>query len=294
MIQTLTNGIITIKVKLIGAELISIVENTTGKEYLWQADPTYWKRHSPILFPIVGGLWDGKFFHNGKEYSMSQHGFARDNEFELIESTENEVRYRLVSSHETYQAYPFSFQLEVGYRLKGNRVEVFWVVKNTDKSEIYFQIGAHPAFYYPDFNANTEERGYFSFDKSENLEYILIEEKGCVSTSKVYPLHLTEDGLLPIKPNIFDKDALILENSQVKTVSLLDNNKKKTISLHFMAPVVGLWSPPHKNAPFVCIEPWYGRCDRVGYSGEFRDRDWMNRLDAGKTFEASYDIEVGE
>lgn len=50
--------------------------------------------------------------------------------------------------------------------------------------------------------------------------------------------------------------------------------------------------PPCKNAPFICIEPWFGRCDRTGYKGEFKDRDWMNTLAPGEIFNASYIIRI--
>lgn len=290
--KTLTNGILTIKVSPLGAELTSIVNNSIGREYLWQADPTYWKRHSPILFPIVGGVWEGRYYHEGQEYRLSQHGFARDKEFELILDLPTEVRYRLTSDTDTLKVYPFPFELEIGYKLNGNKVEVIWEVRNTGTKEMYFQIGAHPAFYYPDFDISTTERGYFAFDKKDGLEYLLIHEKGCVLPDDTHPLELV-NGLLPIYTNTFDKDALILQDSQVTKVALLDNKKAPFVTLHFSAPVVGLWSPPQKNAPFVCIEPWYGRCDRVGYSAEFKDRDWMNQLKPAEEFSSSYEIEIG-
>lgn len=40
---------------------------------------------------------------------MGQHGFARDNEFECIENTENKTVHRLVSTEETKKVYPFDF-----------------------------------------------------------------------------------------------------------------------------------------------------------------------------------------
>lgn len=288
--KTLSNTKLTIKVASHGAELSSIVSNADGKEYLWQADPVFWKRHSPVLFPIVGGVWNNEYRHEGITYPLSQHGFARDNEFELIKETENEVLYRFSDNEETRKVYPFPFLLEIGYQLTDNKVKVLWTVKNTRTQELHFQIGAHPAFYYPDFNPAVQGRGFFTFDKTDDLDYILIKEKGCVSTDK-YPLPLIK-GLLPIDIHTFDKDALIFEDSQIKTVTLLDKKRKPYLSLHFTAPVVGLWSPPTKNAPFVCIEPWYGRCDRANYTGEFKDKDWMQHLAPGGTFHAEYIIEI--
>ena len=262
--KTISNKQLTIQVSPHGAELCSIVAN--GKEYLWQADPAFWKRHSPVLFPIVGSVWENEYRNEGIPYTLTQHGFARDMEFTLISEKEDEVRYRLVSNEETLHKYPFPFCLEIGYRIQGKKIEVMWEVKNTGDKEMYFQIGAHPAFYWPEFDANNSERGFFRFDKENGLKYILISEKGCADPSTEYSLELT-DGLLPLDTHTFDKDALILENEQVRKVTLYNKEKQAYLSLHFNAPVVGLWSPPAKNAPFVCIEPWYGRCDRAHYTG---------------------------
>lgn len=288
--KTLSNEQLTLQIREAGAELCSIVANASRKEYLWQADPAFWKRHSPVLFPIVGAVWENTYRYKGQAYPLSQHGFARDRIFSLVTDTPSEIRFRLTSDDETLQVYPFPFELEIGYRLEKNRVDVIWSVKNTGSETMYFQIGAHPAFNYPDYGADRPERGYFAFDRTEGLTYILIGEKGCVSKQS-YPLPL-EDGLLPIDTHTFDKDALIFENGQIRKVTLCDLCRRPYLSLHFTAPVVGLWSPPAKNAPFVCIEPWYGRCDEVRYAGTFEKKEWMQSLQPEEVFETSYTIEI--
>jgi galactose mutarotase-like enzyme len=291
MAYILTNRELTIGINSFGAELTSICCNRTGSEYLWQADPVFWKRHSPILFPIVGSLWNGEYHYKETAYPMSQHGFARDNEFELIYQSDTEIRFRLTDNKETQKVYPFRFELQIGYKLTNNRLEVIWQVINKGEADMYFQIGAHPAFFYPDFDPENDSRGYFAFDKKENINYILIEEKGCANTDIKYPLQLNREGLLPIDIHTFDRDALIIQDDQIHRVSLLDILRRPYVTLEFDAPLVGLWSPPSKrDCPFVCIEPWYGRCDRVGYVGDMSERDYMNRLPAGKIFDASYTI----
>lgn len=289
IMKTLKNDILTIGVKDHGAELCSIRKGDT--EYLWQADPAFWTRHSPVLFPIVGSVWNGCFKVGGDEYRMGQHGFARDMDFTLIDHAEDRIRYRLESSDETLAKYPWPFSLEIAYRLRGNKVDVIWEVTNRSDHPMPFQIGAHPAFYYPDYKADTKERGFFSFDRSEDIEYILIKEKGCADPEAKYPLQL-KDGMLPIDTSSFDRDAFIIEDSQVGKVTLHRQDGTPWLALSFDAPLVGLWSPPGKNAPFVCIEPWYGRCDRVGFDGQFVDRDWVNVLSPGDTFHGEYSIEI--
>lgn len=287
----LKNDVLTVEVSEHGAELHSIRKGAT--EYLWQADPKFWARHSPVLFPIVGSVWDKLYRVDGKVYELGQHGFARDMDFVKVEGNDTEVFYRLESNDDTLKKYPWPFRLEIGYKLKGNAIEVIWRVYNPGTEEMYFQIGAHPAFYYPDYDPETDERGYFSFDRSEGLECIRIMEKGCVDAVTKYPLEIPQDGLLPLRKDTFDViDTIMLQDSQIGRVTLHRNDGTPWLSLKFTAPVVGLWSPPTKNAPFICIEPWYGRCDRAGYTGDYRQKDWVNRLEPGKEFEGIYTIEI--
>lgn len=287
----LKNDVLTVEVSEHGAELHSIRKGAT--EYLWQADPKFWARHSPVLFPIVGSVWDKLYRVDGKVYELGQHGFARDMDFVKVEGNDTEVFYRLESNDETLKKYPWPFRLEIGYKLHGNSIDVIWRVYNPGTEGMYFQIGAHPAFYYPDYDPETEERGYFSFDRSEGLECIRLKEKGCVDAVTKYPLEIPENGLLPLRKDTFDViDTIMLQDSQIGRVTLHRNDGTPWLSLKFTAPVVGLWSPPTKNAPFICIEPWYGRCDRAGYTGDYRQKDWVNRLEPGKEFEGIYTIEI--
>ncbi len=289
--QTLRNEILTVRVREHGAELASIKKGST--EYLWQADPAYWGRHSPVLFPIVGSVWDKKFRVGETEFEMGQHGFARDMDFELVGASETEARYRLTSNDETLKKYPWPFVLEIAYRLHDNKLDVIWEVTNPGDGDLYFQIGAHPAFYYPDYDPEKSERGYFSFDRNEGLECIRIKAKGCVDADTKYPLEIPQDGLLPVARETFDEiDTIMLQDSQIGRVTLHRTDGTPWLSLSFDAPVVGIWSPPTKNAPFICIEPWYGRCDRVDYAGDYREKDWVNRLGAGEKFESVYTIEI--
>ena len=82
----LTNNGISAVINYHGAELRSLTKD--GKEYMWQADPTYWNRTSPVLFPFVGQVAGGVYRVCGNEYKMGQHGFSRDMEFELLEKSD--------------------------------------------------------------------------------------------------------------------------------------------------------------------------------------------------------------
>ena len=249
----LSNDILTVEVSGHGAELQSIRKGDV--EYLWQGDPAFWGRRSPVLFPIVGSVWESRYRVEGKEYQLGQHGFARDMDFTVVSSSQTEVM-------------------------------------NPSDGDTYFQIGAHPAFFYPDYDPEKSGRGFFTFDRNEGLECIRIKEKGCVDAEAKWPLEMTE-GRLKLEKDTFDAiDTIMLQDSQIKRVNMFREDGTPWLSLSFDAPVTGIWSPPGKVAPFICIEPWYGRCDRVGYEGEYSEKDWVNRLSPGEKFESVYIIEI--
>lgn len=303
--KTISNGIIDISVEEHGAELSSIRCN--GREYLWGAYPEFWKRHSPVLFPIVGSVWNGMYTSHGETFKMGQHGFARDMDFKLIKEEEDYLEYELNSSDETLSKYPYPFILRIGYKIEGKNIIVIWKVVNPSDNDMYFQIGAHPAFYWPLLSdemvengidamkaelAKNDDRGYFYFpEKPQEIIRTLITEGGCVDVNKKQSLKLS-DGYLPLTTETFNHDALVLENDQVHEVTLCDKDKKPYLTLSWDAPLVGLWSPPKKNAPFVCIEPWYGRADRANYKGNFEEKDWIQHLEGHGRFEAKYMIRI--
>ncbi len=294
MKYNLINHFLSIQVDEFGAELTSIYNLSTNKEYLWNADPSYWKRHSPILFPFVGSLNNKSFLYHGKIYKASQHGFARDKNFHLFKQTDNELWFFLEADEDTLSSYPFLFRLEIGYQLKDKTITVFWRVINQDQKEMYFSIGAHPAFHCP-LNPQESNTAYFiQFDQHRPLHYLRINDSGLVVKKAVEEQAqlITNQGVLPYDPHLFDQDALIFEGSQCQQISILDPLKRPYITVTFQAPLFGLWSPAGKNAPFLCIEPWYGRCDAEAFEGALQEREWGNTLQAGEVFEAAYTIDI--
>lgn len=281
MIYTLENDILKIAVDTHGAELSSIFNKKENKEMLWQGDSKYWGRKSPVLFPVVGKYRDCKTSYEGREYTLGQHGFARDSEFALIEKTENKISFELTSSEETLAKYPFKFRLVCSFELENDKITVGWNVENTDEKEIYFSIGAHPAFY-------CEKGKTLLTMNSKNIKYNLLNSEGLYTESQydVEPSFILDE-------KVFDNDALVIENSGVTEVALADNNKKY-LTVKFDAPLFGIWSPAKKNAPFVCIEPWYGRCDAENFDGDITEREWGNSLAAGKKWYKEYEIIVNE
>ena len=284
----ISSGEITVTISTLGAELISVKNNSDEREYLWCANPQYWKRHSPVLFPIVGRYKNDRAYYEGKAYSMTQHGFARDKEFELTMINENEIWFNIESDEDTLAKYPFQFKLECGYRVIGNSVEVMWKVTNKDTKRMYFSLGAHPAFAPPATDVDMTNCSLKFNGKNDSIVYSLLNQDGLLLDDKLtLPL---ENECIGITSDMFNKDALVIENSQTNEVSLLDGNNNPYVTVKFDAPLFGVWSPVKSNVPFVCIEPWYGRSDRATFDGDLESREWGNELDAGEVFEAKYII----
>ena len=271
-----------------GGELRSLVCRDTGREVMWCGDSAYWGRVSPVLFPVVGAYREKKCTYQGETFRLGQHGFARDKEFALVEQGKDRLRFALEMSREEARenGYPFAFSLELGYLLEEDSLRVTWQVKNPGEETMYFSIGGHPAFAVPGREPD-QTTCYIELKGVDTLRARALEGGLASRQIKSYPL---EDHLLPVTEELFAGDALVVENRQTGEVSLLDEKKECFLTVTFDAPLFGLWTPPGKNAPFLCIEPWYGRCDGVDFQGSLQEREWGNCLRPGESFYAEYRI----
>ena len=290
MVYTIENEQLICGIDSHGCELKSVKDKATGKEYMWNGDPEYWNRTSPVLFPFVGAVKNKEYRHEGKTYYIGQHGFARDMEFALFSNTDHEIWMELRESEETMARYPFRFRLNIGYMLVGRELHVMWHVINPADKPMLFSIGAHPGFMLP----VGEDAAFMLYDGNgmpvKSVNNRVFGEGGCV-TDKIQVID-TPEGKLPITEHLFDGDALVLEDNQVNCVEIVsERSKDAVVMVKFSSPLVGLWSPPHKNAPFVCIEPWYGRCDKEGFDGELSEREYEQVIKPEGDFEAKYTIE---
>lgn len=288
---TINNSIVEIRVGSLGAELKSMKKIETGAEYMWHGDPKYWKRTAPVLFPIVGSLHNGCYRYQGREYQMSQHGFARDMEFALERQTDSGLVFVLNSNDETRKLYPFEFELKIGYELKGGTVVTSYDVINKGNEAMHFSIGGHPAYMCPLGGAGAQTDCKFRFDTRPSVLISEIIGAGGTLSGRKKELPV-KDGYLDITGDIFDEDALIIENSQAQEVALCGKDGNPYLKVSFDAPLFGLWSPPGKNAPFICIEPWEGRCDREGFDGDISRRERGHSLPENGTFHMQYAAEI--
>lgn len=288
----LKKGDLTATINSLGAELTSLRRN--GIEFLWQGNPDFWEGQSPLLFPNTGRVWDGRYRHNGTTYTIEPHGFARHMEFSEMMRSENSLTLALSSNAETKKVYPFDFFLFVEYTLDENGLEIGWSVKNDGEQPMYFQIGAHPAFNLPAYDPSEEVHGYFAFDNDETpIHYLIPIEKGCVDPTDVRTLHLDADHTMPITAKTFDIDTYVIDSTSIRSCTLYGPGRVPWVTVKFDMPILSLWAPTLKrpDCPFVCIEPWCGSCDTVGYEGDIADRRIINGLQPMEYFRTSYRIE---
>lgn len=282
MNTTISNSTLTASIKHAGAELFSL-KNNQNKEYIWEGNPDFWGKHSPVLFPIVGTLKNNTYTIEGKEYQLPRHGFARDMEFQLIDKTENSVTFSLQSNEETLKKYPFEFELQLIYTLQKTTLDIAYKVINKGDTKIPFSIGAHPAIALPkDFESYA-----FKFEKEEDLKYSLLEND--LISNKTESLK-TIENLVPLNYKLFENDALVFKTLESNSLTILENSKPY-IKVDFADfPSLGIWTKD--QAPFVCIEPWFGYSDTAENSGDLFEKEGILILDAKQTFNSKFSIQI--
>jgi len=281
-IISLSNDVISAQINTLGAELCSL-KNTENKDFIWEGDPAYWGKHSPVLFPIVGTLKNNTYTHNNKEYILTRHGFARDMEFELVDQTANTATFSIQSNSTTLASYPFQFELQIQYTLFHSTLEIAYKVINKDNSAIPFSIGAHPAFALP----GNFENYSLEFEKVEPLEYTLLEND-LVSTQT--ETIATNSNFVPLTHKLFERDALIFKKLESKSLTIVEKEIPR-LKVHFEDfPNLGIWTKV--GAPFLCIEPWFGYSDTTETNGNLFEKEGIIVLKSTDTFQTKFCIEI--
>jgi galactose mutarotase-like enzyme len=289
MISKLENDKILIKADSLGAELKKLVLKKNNKDYLWHGDSKYWGRSAPVLFPFVGRLKADKYVYNNQEYKMTQHGFARDKEFELIDQGENHLTFSLTEDKASLKKYPFKFRLEIKYKIKGNSLAVSYKVRNCDQKKMFFSIGAHPAFYWPLNKNETKEDYYLEFKKTETASRYLLES-GLLNNKKEKLMEKSKK--LDLKADTFKDDALVFKDIKSEKIILKSRKTEAKVEMEFEGfPYLGIWSQS-AAAPFICLEPWHGIADSVDSSGKLEEKEGIMSLEAGNNFESTYVIKI--
>ena len=284
MYYTIENEYLSAQIDDMGAQLHSLVKKEDGFEYLWQGNPDVWYGQAPVLFPVIGQLKNDIFKYEGKEYPMAKHGFARKMLFEAVEVEGARAVFVLKTNEETLKMYPFDFELSVCFELVGRAIKVTQSVKNLTDKTMYFSMGAHPGF-------NCKIGDYLEFEENEvgvqcekiSSDNILMDCFFDVDLENGNRIRLTED--------IFNQDALILSKLNSSVVTLKSDDHDRAVRFDFgEAPVLGIWAKP--NAPYVCIEPWYGINDEIKGYDDISQKRGIQSLEPDEDFDLVWIAEV--
>ena len=277
----ITNGTLTASINPQGAELNSLTKN--GKEYIWEGNPDFWGKHSPVLFPIVGTLKDNTYTYDGNTYSFPRHGFARDNAFALTAEDGNTATFLLAATDELKKNYPFDFQLDLVYTLHESELTLAYRVTNNGDVPMPFSIGAHPAFAIPgNFEAYS-----LKFEKDEPLVSTQLTNDLLSDITETLP---APNGLLPLTYNLFEKDALIFKSLESKSITIKKGDEDYLAVRFFDFPHLGIWTKV--GAPFLCIEPWQGYSDTTDADGDITAKSGIVNLEPGATYVAAFTVTV--
>jgi galactose mutarotase-like enzyme len=282
---TIGDGMLRATVNTVGAELSSLVDSL-GREFLWQGGEA-WGRRAPVLFPIVGQLPGGVLVHDGVEYPMGQHGFARDLEFAVSEVSEGSALVTLESGPETLVHFPFAFRLDIRFTLLDARLGVITTVTNTGDAAFSASLGEHPGFAWPLVPGAAREAHTLEFPHEERADIRRIA--GGLVLPQRFPTPV--DGtVLHLDDALFEDDAVIFDELESRSVRYTAPGAP-VITVDFVDfPLLGVWS----KAPgeFVCIEPWYGMTAPQGFSGEYAEKPGQFTLEPGALKAFSHGISI--
>ncbi len=282
------NEQISARIKPLGAELVSLILKKDGTEFMWVGDPAFWGKVSPVLFPIVGGLKDGYYQYEGKQYFLGRHGFARERVFETEHLTSESVTFLLKEDEASQLIYPFRFEFRIVYWLEGNRMRVSYRISNPDEEKtLWFSVGGHPAFRVPISDSETYEDYFLKFEKAEAFMKWPLDSAGLVRKASV---GFYEPGtLLKLEKELFYEDALVFKDLASQSIIIGSDTGRRSMQFAFEGfPFFGIWAA--KDADFVCLEPWCGIADAEDHDGELTGKEGINSLDPGGVFERNWTV----
>ena len=286
MIVAIKNEHLAVQFSTKGAELQRIVGTDSNINYMWNGDAKFWGKFSPVLFPIVGALKENTYIYKDKSYQLPRHGFARDMDFEHELVSTSEIIFKLKYTDETLKIYPLEFELVLRYRLQGASLQCTYQVLNPNNETMLFSIGGHPAFAAPLNGEGVYTDYYLQFNNDDELTFHLIEDN--LISDKTVNVKL-EDKKLPLKHELFYGDALVFKNLKSNHIRLLNIKNYQGLDFHFGGfPFFGIWAAI--DADFVCLEPWCGVADGVNHNQNLEEKEGMETLAPGKSWERSWEI----
>lgn len=274
-----------------GAEIHKIIGMHDGLNYMWRRDPSLWSSSAPILFPIVGAVTNDSYRIGDKTYHLTQHGFARHNEFEIAQQTDTEVLFILRSNEEIQKQYPYLFELRVRYQLVDATLKCMIEVENVDGQDITFGIGGHPAFAVPLMEGESSNDYYIEFSENETLESKVIDIPHRAVSPKRAPVFEGERRFF-VRQALFNDDALVFENVKSENVAIksLNHNKQLIFHMHHFNHL-GIWASKHVGG-LIAIEPWVSHADDLDFTGELKDKEGIQTIAPKEVFACDFAIEI--
>jgi galactose mutarotase-like enzyme len=263
----------------LGAQLSSL-RDAAGRDLLWNGDPAFWSGRAPLLFPIVGALNGGSYRIGAGSYQLPRHGFARGRTFSVEGADAAAAKFRLSADAGTRELYPFDFVLDVEYALAGDSLTITATIGNRGDEELLASFGHHPAFRWPLPYGAARDEHFVVFDRVEPEGVRRLDAGGLLRAERfATPV---AGRRLPLTDALFEQDVLIFDRLHSRALTYGAAGGPRLRVGFPQSPLLGLWTKP--GAPFICIEPWHGIADPVGYTGDFRDKPGIFAVGAGREF----------
>jgi galactose mutarotase-like enzyme len=249
-----------------GAELIRL-QDRDGKELLWNGCEKWWTGRAPLLFPIVGKLPNDTAMFDGKQFSMRQHGFARNKQFSIVSASASQCIFGLASDDETRQQFPFDFVLEIAFVIQDAALRIGATVFNRSSLAMPVSFGFHRAFRWPLPYGGSRQDHEIRFERSESAPIRRLTDGLLNVTAST---EIFEGSTMPLDDTMFVAGALIFDQLKSRAVTF-GARGRQSIQVRFPEmPHLGVWTKP--GAGFLCIEPWQGFAAPLGFAGELKDK----------------------
>ena len=293
MIYTIENEKLKVSVDSAGAQLYSLYSKASETEYLWQGDPKYWTGRAYNLFPFIGRMYENIFRYDGKEYPSRAHGLARYFEFALESQTDDTLVFLLKDNEETHKEYPFAFEFRVFFILKGAELTTRYEVTNTDARTLICAFGGHPGINVP-FGKGVFEEYYLEFSEKTDVKRQLLSESDRYMADKAVPYELVDGVKLPLKHELFNHDAIILENTSGCVVLKCDKESRYVTMKYEDYKFIGFWQVLDPTAPYICLEPWSALPAIDGKVVELETKPHMTHVAVGEKATKTFVLEIHE
>lgn len=293
MNYSIGNHLLSAEIRSEGAELGSLKKD--GLEYVWEADPLHWGHSAPILFPIVGGLKEGRTKIEGTSYAMAKHGFLRGRAFSLTQQSKHSVTLSTQSDAGTLAQYPYPFRFSVTFALEESALITTYLVENPSSSPMDFTLGAHPAFRCPLQPETGEKFSDFdlTFPVAQTADCPHVSQDGVILTRHRRRM-LEKEETLSLHQGLFYNDALIFDQLTCRSATLSSRKTGHGIRMDFDGfPFLGVWSPQSMTAPFVCLEPWLSMgVTEEEHTEEYLEKPGIQHLEGGRQASFSFTLNV--